>query len=161
MLIPTVLFTVDTVFMAIVLIKVWFAHTPSIHPLCTMTPGSKNNLVEELKRCRECGSSSLRLSWKVHRLYRGGGGSFERAQEEWSTGVWKTATARDPGFNAVSETGPSLPQYPAAVPNYPQSGPWWNHVWTIDGARVPLVVLTWNIAEELRNANILNHCVMC
>uniref|UniRef100_A0A8C1EQ11 Secretory carrier-associated membrane protein n=3 Tax=Cyprinus carpio TaxID=7962 RepID=A0A8C1EQ11_CYPCA len=61
---------------------------------------------------------------KVHRLYRGGGGSFQQAQEEWSTGVWKSAPVRQAGFNAISETGPSLPQYPAAVPNYPESGPW-------------------------------------
>ncbi|TRZ02859.1 hypothetical protein DNTS_026728 [Danionella cerebrum] len=61
---------------------------------------------------------------KVHRLYRGGGGSFERAQEEWSTGVWKNAPISNAGFNAVSETGPSLPQYPAAVPSYPESNRW-------------------------------------
>ncbi|ROL40765.1 Secretory carrier-associated membrane protein 4 [Anabarilius grahami] len=61
---------------------------------------------------------------KVHRLYRGGGGSFQRAQEEWSTGAWKNPAVREAGFNAISETGPSLPQYPAAVPNYPESGPW-------------------------------------
>uniref|UniRef100_A0A8C2PSN8 Secretory carrier-associated membrane protein n=2 Tax=Cyprinus carpio TaxID=7962 RepID=A0A8C2PSN8_CYPCA len=61
---------------------------------------------------------------KVHRLYRGGGGSFQQAQEEWSTGAWKSAPVREAGFNTISETGPSLPQYPAAVPNYPESGPW-------------------------------------
>ncbi|KAL6468712.1 hypothetical protein MHYP_G00222360 [Metynnis hypsauchen] len=61
---------------------------------------------------------------RVHRLYRGGGGSFQRAQEEWSTGVWKSAPVREAGFNAIAESGPSLPQYPAAVPSYPESGPW-------------------------------------
>lgn len=61
---------------------------------------------------------------KVHRLYRGGGGSLKRAQDEWSSGMWKSAPVREAGFNAISETGPSLPQYPAAVPNYPESGPW-------------------------------------
>ncbi|KAJ8271102.1 hypothetical protein GJAV_G00122790 [Gymnothorax javanicus] len=61
---------------------------------------------------------------RVHRLYRGGGGSFQRAQEEWSSGAWKNAPPRDPGFNSVSVSGPSLPQYPTAVPSYPESGPW-------------------------------------
>ncbi|XP_076009162.1 secretory carrier-associated membrane protein 4 isoform X2 [Genypterus blacodes] len=63
---------------------------------------------------------------RVHRLYRGGGGSLERAQEEWSTGLWKSAPVREAGFNAVAQTaqGPSLPQYPAAVPNYPDNSQW-------------------------------------
>ncbi|XP_029939658.1 secretory carrier-associated membrane protein 4 [Salarias fasciatus] len=63
---------------------------------------------------------------KVHRLYRGGGGSMQRAQEEWSTGLWKSAPVRDAGFNAVAQAaqGPSLPQYPAAVPSYPDNSHW-------------------------------------
>ncbi|XP_064791300.1 secretory carrier-associated membrane protein 4-like [Oncorhynchus masou masou] len=60
---------------------------------------------------------------RVHGMYRGGGGSFERAQEEWTTGLWKSAPVREAGFNAINETGPSLPQYPA-VPSYPDNGPW-------------------------------------
>ncbi|XP_031641939.1 secretory carrier-associated membrane protein 4-like isoform X2 [Oncorhynchus kisutch] len=59
---------------------------------------------------------------RVHGMYRGGGGSFERAQEEWTTGLWKSAPVREAGFNAINETGPSLPQYPA-VPSYPDNGP--------------------------------------
>lgn len=63
---------------------------------------------------------------KVHRLYRGGGGSLEHAKEEFSTGVWKSAPAREAGFNAVTQAaqGPSLPQYPAAVPSYPDNSHW-------------------------------------
>ncbi|KAJ3598911.1 hypothetical protein NHX12_032874 [Muraenolepis orangiensis] len=63
---------------------------------------------------------------KVHRMYRGGGGSLERAQEEWSTGVWKNGAVREAGFNTVAQTaqGPSLPQYPAAVPSYPDNSQW-------------------------------------
>ncbi|KAJ8274154.1 hypothetical protein COCON_G00087790 [Conger conger] len=61
---------------------------------------------------------------RVHRLYRAGGGSLQRAQDEWSSGAWKSAPVRDAGFNAISVSGPSLPQYPAAVPSYPESGPW-------------------------------------
>lgn len=62
--------------------------------------------------------------YQIHRLYRGGGGSLQRAQEEWSTGVWKSAPVREAGFNAIAETGPSLPQYPASVPSYPENRPW-------------------------------------
>lgn len=63
---------------------------------------------------------------QVHRMYRGGGGSMQRAQEEWSTGMWKSATAREAGLNAVAQTGqgPSLPQYPTAVPSYPDNSHW-------------------------------------
>ncbi|KAK1896320.1 Secretory carrier-associated membrane protein 4 [Dissostichus eleginoides] len=63
---------------------------------------------------------------KVHRMYRGGGGSMEQAKEEWSTGLWKSAPVREAGFNAVAQTaqGPSLPQYPAAVPSYPDNSHW-------------------------------------
>ncbi|TSK53655.1 Secretory carrier-associated membrane protein 4 [Bagarius yarrelli] len=61
---------------------------------------------------------------RIHRLYRGGGGSLQRAQEEWSTGVWKSAPVKEAGFNAVVESGSSLPQYPASVPNYPENRPW-------------------------------------
>ncbi|KAF3835016.1 hypothetical protein F7725_027574 [Dissostichus mawsoni] len=52
---------------------------------------------------------------KVHRMYRGGGGSMEQAKEEWSTGLWKSAPTAQ---------GPSLPQYPAAVPSYPDNSHW-------------------------------------
>lgn len=64
---------------------------------------------------------------QVHRLYRGGGGSMQRAQEEWSNGVWKSAPVREAGFNAVSQAaqGPSLPQYPTTVPSYPSNSQWW------------------------------------
>uniref|UniRef100_A0A8C9V2P0 Secretory carrier-associated membrane protein n=1 Tax=Scleropages formosus TaxID=113540 RepID=A0A8C9V2P0_SCLFO len=60
---------------------------------------------------------------KVHRLYRGGGGSLQRAQEEWNSGAWKSTPAREADFNTIS-SGPSLPQYPTAVPSYPDNGPW-------------------------------------
>ncbi|XP_023699631.2 secretory carrier-associated membrane protein 4 [Paramormyrops kingsleyae] len=61
---------------------------------------------------------------RVHHLYRGGGGSIQRAQEEWSTGVWKSAPVRDATFNAISGSGSTLPEYPAAVPSYPDRNPW-------------------------------------
>lgn len=68
--------------------------------------------------------TQLSFLFQIHRLYRGGGGSLQRAQEEWSTGVWKSAPVREAAFNAISETGPSLPQYPASVPSYPENRPW-------------------------------------
>ncbi|KAG5275903.1 hypothetical protein AALO_G00125790 [Alosa alosa] len=61
---------------------------------------------------------------RVHRLYRGGGGSMARAQEEWSSGAWKSAPVREAGFNAVAESGASFPQYPTSVPSYPDNRPW-------------------------------------
>lgn len=59
-------------------------------------------------------------------MYRGGGGSMQRAQEEWSSGVWKSAPVREAGFNAVAHAaqGPSLPQYPTSVPSYPDDSQW-------------------------------------
>ncbi|XP_018583839.1 secretory carrier-associated membrane protein 4 isoform X3 [Scleropages formosus] len=61
---------------------------------------------------------------KVHQFYRGGGGSFQRAQEEWSSGAWKSAPVRDAGFNAIASSGSNLPHYPAAVPSYPDNSSW-------------------------------------
>ncbi|XP_061681875.1 secretory carrier-associated membrane protein 4 [Syngnathoides biaculeatus] len=63
---------------------------------------------------------------KVHRLYRGSGGSMTRAQEEWGTGTWKDALVKKDEFSPVDRTaqGPSLPEYPAAVPNYLENRSW-------------------------------------
>ncbi|XP_028672255.1 secretory carrier-associated membrane protein 4 [Erpetoichthys calabaricus] len=61
--------------------------------------------------------------FRVHRLYRGGGGSFQKAQEEWSNGTWNNAQVRGGAFQAVSGSGNTLPQYPS-VPNYPSDN--WN-----------------------------------
>lgn len=71
-------------------------------------------------------SSAFGFLSQVHTLYRGGGGSVERAQAEWSSGVWKSAPVREVGFNAVNQgaQGPSLPQYPTAVPSYPSNSDW-------------------------------------
>ncbi|XP_060088752.1 secretory carrier-associated membrane protein 4 [Heteronotia binoei] len=53
---------------------------------------------------------------RVHRLYRGGGGSFQKAQEEWHSGLWRNPPTREAQFNNFS--GNSLPEYPT-VPSYP------------------------------------------
>ncbi|KAM4888241.1 secretory carrier-associated membrane protein 4 isoform 2-T3 [Thomomys bottae] len=59
---------------------------------------------------------------KVHRIYRGAGGSFQKAQTEWSMGTWRNPPSREAQYNNFS--GNSLPEYPT-VPNYPASGSHW------------------------------------
>ncbi|XP_066551442.1 secretory carrier-associated membrane protein 4 [Amia ocellicauda] len=61
---------------------------------------------------------------RVHRLYRGGGGSLQQAKDEWSSGVWRSAPVRDASFQAISGAGSTLPQYPVAVPSYPSNTQW-------------------------------------
>lgn len=111
MLITTLLFTLVTLLMAVVLIRV--------SGTLVRTLGGQTNQ-------RAPGWLQIVPLPQVHRLYRGGGGSMKRAQEEWSTGVWKSAPLREAGFNAVPQTaqGPSLPQYPASVPSYPDNSRW-------------------------------------
>ncbi|XP_054394313.1 secretory carrier-associated membrane protein 4 isoform X1 [Pongo abelii] len=58
---------------------------------------------------------------KVHRIYRGAGGSFQKAQTEWNTGTWRNPPSREAQYNNFS--GNSLPEYPT-VPSYPGSGQW-------------------------------------
>ncbi|XP_041086966.1 secretory carrier-associated membrane protein 4-like [Polyodon spathula] len=62
--------------------------------------------------------------FRVHRMYRGGGGSFHKAQEEWSSGAWKNERVREAGFQAVSGEGNTLPQYPTPIPSYPSDERW-------------------------------------
>ncbi|XP_012382635.1 secretory carrier-associated membrane protein 4 isoform X1 [Dasypus novemcinctus] len=59
---------------------------------------------------------------KVHRIYRGGGGSFQKAQTEWTTGAWRNPPSREAQYNNFS--GNSLPEYPT-VPHYPAGGGQW------------------------------------
>lgn len=122
MLITALLFTLVTVLMALVLIKV-----SSTHRHFHVFIGSDVSIIPCI--CFKVATGTffyVICTSQVHRLYRGGGGSMQRAQEEWSTGVWKSASAREAGFNAVAQTaqGPSLPQYPAALPNYPDNSRW-------------------------------------
>ncbi|XP_068928660.1 secretory carrier-associated membrane protein 4 isoform X1 [Petaurus breviceps papuanus] len=58
---------------------------------------------------------------RVHRLYRGAGGSFQKAQDEWNTGHWRNPPSREAQFSNFS--GSSLPEYPT-VPSYPSGSPW-------------------------------------
>lgn len=59
---------------------------------------------------------------KVHRIYRGAGGSLQKAQTEWSAGTWRNPPSREAQFNSFS--GNSLPEYPT-VPSYSSSGGHW------------------------------------
>uniref|UniRef100_A0A6B2F3H1 Secretory carrier-associated membrane protein n=1 Tax=Bothriechis nigroviridis TaxID=88079 RepID=A0A6B2F3H1_BOTNI len=56
---------------------------------------------------------------RVHRIYRSGGGSFQKAQNEWQSGSWKDPPSREAQHSNFS--GNSLPEYPT-VPNY--GNPW-------------------------------------
>lgn len=58
---------------------------------------------------------------RVHRIYRGGGGSFQKAQTEWSSGAWRDPPSREAQFSNFS--GNSLPEYPT-VPSYPAGSQW-------------------------------------
>ncbi|XP_012659999.1 secretory carrier-associated membrane protein 4 [Otolemur garnettii] len=59
---------------------------------------------------------------KVHKIYRGAGGSFQKAQTEWNTGMWRNPPSREAQYNNFS--GNSLPEYPT-VPSYPGGGGQW------------------------------------
>uniref|UniRef100_A0A5F8ASL0 Secretory carrier-associated membrane protein n=1 Tax=Macaca mulatta TaxID=9544 RepID=A0A5F8ASL0_MACMU len=50
---------------------------------------------------------------KVHRIYRGAGGSFQKAQTEWSAGTWRNPPSREAQYNNFS--GNSLPEATEAV----------------------------------------------
>ncbi|XP_043909910.1 secretory carrier-associated membrane protein 4 [Protopterus annectens] len=59
--------------------------------------------------------------FRVHKHYRGGGGSLHKAQEEWNSGAWKVAQSSGTQFSSVS--GSTLPEYPT-VPSYPSNNQW-------------------------------------
>ncbi|EFB22860.1 hypothetical protein PANDA_015526, partial [Ailuropoda melanoleuca] len=59
---------------------------------------------------------------KVHGIYRGTGGSFQKAQTEWNAGTWRNPPSREAQYNNFS--GNSLPEYPT-VPSYPAAGSQW------------------------------------
>uniref|UniRef100_F7AFR2 Secretory carrier-associated membrane protein n=1 Tax=Xenopus tropicalis TaxID=8364 RepID=F7AFR2_XENTR len=59
---------------------------------------------------------------KVHRFYRGAGGSLSKAQEEWTTGAWKNPHVQQAAQNAAFGAAQGAmtqndPQY-SATPNY-------------------------------------------
>ncbi|KAE8617443.1 hypothetical protein XENTR_v10009073 [Xenopus tropicalis] len=55
---------------------------------------------------------------KVHRFYRGAGGSLSKAQEEWTTGAWKNPHVQQAAQNAAQGAmSHNDPQY-SATPNY-------------------------------------------
>ncbi|XP_038633356.1 secretory carrier-associated membrane protein 4-like [Scyliorhinus canicula] len=64
---------------------------------------------------------SALVIFRVHKIYRGGGGSFQKAQEEWKAGTWQNPPVNQSAFHTV--TGNTLPQYPT-VPRYPCGDEW-------------------------------------
>lgn len=59
---------------------------------------------------------------KVHKFYRGGGGSLSKAQEEWTSGAWKNPHVQQAAQNAAFGAAQGSmtqqePQY-SATPNY-------------------------------------------
>ncbi|XP_075031568.1 secretory carrier-associated membrane protein 4 isoform X2 [Calonectris borealis] len=58
---------------------------------------------------------------RVHKIYRGAGGSFQKAQDEWNSGTWRNPPSREAQYSNFS--GNSLPEYPT-VPNYPPGNQW-------------------------------------
>ncbi|CAH2273463.1 secretory carrier-associated membrane 5 [Pelobates cultripes] len=55
---------------------------------------------------------------KVHKFYRGSGGSLSKAQEEWTTGAWKNPHVQQAAVGAAQAAmTQNEPQYSAA-PNY-------------------------------------------
>ncbi|KAG5263798.1 hypothetical protein AALO_G00268710 [Alosa alosa] len=65
---------------------------------------------------------------KVHNFYRGSGGSMTKAQEEWTTGAWKSPVVQQAAQQAAmgamaggmqgAGPGPQQPQYSAPPPSY-------------------------------------------
>lgn len=68
---------------------------------------------------------SLSNLLQVHKFYRGSGGSFSKAQEEWTTGAWKNPHVQQAAQNAAMGAAQGAmmqheTQY-SATPNYTYS----------------------------------------
>uniref|UniRef100_A0A452RX00 Secretory carrier-associated membrane protein n=1 Tax=Ursus americanus TaxID=9643 RepID=A0A452RX00_URSAM len=61
----------------------------------------------------------------VHKFYRGSGGSFSKAQEEWTTGTWKNPHVQQAAQNAAMGAAQGAMNQPqtqySATPNYTYS----------------------------------------
>ncbi|XP_057345041.1 secretory carrier-associated membrane protein 5 [Manis pentadactyla] len=61
----------------------------------------------------------------VHKFYRGSGGSFSKAQEEWTTGAWKNPHVQQAAQNAAMGAAQGAMNQPqtqySATPNYTYS----------------------------------------
>lgn len=71
------------------------------------------------------GTQPLWISLQVHKFYRGSGGSFSKAQEEWTTGAWKNPHVQQAAQNAAMGAAQGAmmqheTQY-SATPNYTYS----------------------------------------
>lgn len=111
MLIPTVLFTAMAVFSFIAL---------------TMVGQEEQGIRIALGAlCRPRALSPSGFSLQVHKFYRGSGGSFSKAQEEWTTGAWKNPHVQQAAQNAAMGAAQGAmmqheTQY-SATPNYTYS----------------------------------------
>lgn len=111
MLIPTVLFTAMAVFSFIAL---------------TMVGQEEQGICIALGAlCRPRALSPSGFSLQVHKFYRGSGGSFSKAQEEWTTGAWKNPHVQQAAQNAAMGAAQGAmmqheTQY-SATPNYTYS----------------------------------------
>lgn len=111
MLIPTVLFTAMAVFSFIAL---------------TMVRQEEQGFRMVLGApCRPQVLSPSGFSLQVHKFYRGSGGSFSKAQEEWTTGAWKNPHVQQAAQNAAMGAAQGAmmqheTQY-SATPNYTYS----------------------------------------
>lgn len=68
---------------------------------------------------------SLSNLLQVHKFYRGSGGSFSKAQEEWTTGAWKNPQVQQAAQSAAMGAAQGAmmqheTQY-SATPNYTYS----------------------------------------
>lgn len=110
MLIPTILFTGMAVFsfIALTMVRRWGGGGGALAVCCFFFP---------------LFPTSSRL--QVHKFYRGSGGSFSKAQEEWTTGAWKNPHVQQAAQSAAMGAAQGAmmqheTQY-SATPNYTYS----------------------------------------
>lgn len=118
MLIPTVLFTAMAVFSFIALTMVR-QEKQGFHIALGGLAATLGAL------CRLQALSPSGFSLQVHKFYRGSGGSFSKAQEEWTTGAWKNPHVQQAAQNAAMGAAQGTmmqheTQY-SATPNYTYS----------------------------------------
>lgn len=121
MLIPTVLFTGMAVFSFIALTMVWEEGGAAL------LQGALAAALEGQHQLQSLSTSGFSLSnlLQVHKFYRGSGGSFSKAQEEWTTGAWKNPHVQQAAQNAAMGAAQGAmmqheTQY-SATPNYTYS----------------------------------------
>lgn len=122
MLIPTVLFTGMAVFSFIALTMVREERGGA-----ALLQGALAAPLEGQRELLLLSASGFSLSnlLQVHKFYRGSGGSFSKAQEEWTTGAWKNPHVQQAAQSAAMGAAQGAmmqheTQY-SATPNYTYS----------------------------------------